>query len=125
VTTSITLLAYKDVWDVIDSALARGGARYKLATPGAAVHWRQRAYVFRKLAIKAANELNLVPGFTPSTPYDHLHLTVDGVFVIIKERKIEGTLEPLAGAEAPLVMESEDDLLANAEALLKEKGGEE
>lgn len=53
---------YADVKHVLDEALASGGGQYVLATYGAAVHWRQRAYKFRK-AYAAENA---------ASPYDAL-----------------------------------------------------
>jgi hypothetical protein len=40
---------YADLQPILDAALASGGGSYTLPTYGQAVHWRQRAYAFRKL----------------------------------------------------------------------------
>lgn len=38
---------YADLVPVLDAMLDAGGGTYTLATPGDAVHWRQRVYKFR------------------------------------------------------------------------------
>lgn len=40
---------YSDVRQILDAALASGGGEVECANHGAAIHWRQRAYKFRKL----------------------------------------------------------------------------
>lgn len=40
---------FSDVREVLDAALAAGGGSYECGSHGQAVHWRQRAYRFRKL----------------------------------------------------------------------------
>jgi len=40
---------YADVQEILDAALASGGGEFTLESYGKAVHWRQRAYQFRKL----------------------------------------------------------------------------
>lgn len=42
------LTQFTDVKQVLDAALASSGGVYTLPTRNAAIHWRQRAYKFRK-----------------------------------------------------------------------------
>lgn len=58
---------FTDVREVLDAALAGGGGTYTLASHGAAVNWRQRAYQFRKLYAESI-------GLHKMSPYDKLTL---------------------------------------------------
>lgn len=59
---SKTLMMYEDIRVILDQALAAGGGEFELATHGQAVHWRQRAYIFRKLFRQSVQ----------NSPYDRL-----------------------------------------------------
>jgi hypothetical protein len=67
---------YSDVRAVLDAAIAAGGGRYTLKSRGAAIHWRARAYAFRKLLQRLQDEANLIPGIAVNTPYDGMMLTI-------------------------------------------------
>lgn len=88
---------YKDVKEVLDAAVAQGGARYKLETDKQAIRWRLRAYQYRKLLQKQMSEGVLIPGYTPETPYDGMLLTLDGPTVVIQFGLVRGTLTDLDG----------------------------
>lgn len=93
---------YPEISGVLDYALAHGGARYTLTSGGKATHWRQRAYLFRKILWEELNANHPVPPLP--TPYDGLRLTVDPVdpaTVVIEINSPErvGTLTPLGTAE--------------------------
>lgn len=107
---------YADIKEVLDAALASDGGTYHLPTHGKAVHWRQRAYRFRKLFAET------IPAGQPS-PYDKLVLKKvppNSATVRIVLREIEGTFQPNREAAAPL----EDDLLSEALKLAEELGDE-
>lgn len=53
---------YSDIKEVLDKAKAAGGGTYTLTSPSAAIHWRARAYHYRRLLYKMRGE----------TPYDDL-----------------------------------------------------
>mgnify|MGYP007100043136 CR=1 FL=1 len=84
---------YPDVREVFDFALAQGGARYTLDSHGKAVHWRSRAYAFRKVLW---GEINPSGGNSP-TPYDAIKITIDGSTCVIhlETASGRGKLEPL------------------------------
>lgn len=124
--------SYDDIRAVLDAALAEGGGRYTLATPGQAVYWRARAYYFRKLLYNLAEErLANAPGMTPSTPYDQMKLTLEEGTgsVLIQFIKPQGTLTRLDGTPIELRTKAEPDeeidaLVAEAERLAQEHGEE-
>lgn len=69
---------------VLDRALEKGGIRYKCASHLDAKNLRQRCYNYRKTAQRQSKKL-FDPG-EPSygaSPYDNLHLSVDGQVLII------------------------------------------
>jgi hypothetical protein len=84
---------YDDVRQILDAALASGGGAFELPSHGLAVHWRQRAYKFRKLyALTLASD----DSFSMS-PYDRLTLPQiddDSCTVIINVREVIGTFTP-------------------------------
>jgi len=90
---------YDDIRTVLDAALKSGGGIFRAndsfgqPSHGAAIHWRQRAYKFRKLyAQTIANDSSLA-----MSPYDKLTLPqiADGSCdVIIKVRTQAGTFMP-------------------------------
>ena len=84
---------YDDVRQILDAALAAGGGEFKLTTHGQAVHWRQRAYKFRKLY---AQTLSADDSFSMS-PYDRLTMPTipdDSSTVVINVREIVGEFTP-------------------------------
>lgn len=81
---------YDDVRTILDAALASGGGEFVLSTHGQAMHWRQRAYKFRKLYAQ-------ILGLDAMSPYDRLTMPTppeDSCTVIIKVREIVGTFTP-------------------------------
>lgn len=64
--TRRTLAMYSDIQKVLDAALASRGGIFQTGAHGTAVHWRQRAYQFRKLYRDKVNQEN--------SPYDTLTL---------------------------------------------------
>lgn len=84
---------YADVRQILDAALVSGGGSFELPTHGLAVHWRQRAYKFRKLY---AQTLASDDSFSMS-PYDRLTMPTisdDSSTVVINVREIIGTFTP-------------------------------
>lgn len=117
---------YQDIKRVLDTAVANGGARYKLPSDKAAVRWRLRAYYYRKLLQVSLQEGNIIPGYTPATPYDMMQLTLDGPIVIIKLKVEEGELLDEAGNPidaAALPSEEDEDELTRAANELVERHG--
>lgn len=111
---------YGDVRKVFDIAVERGGVKYKLETHKAAVHWRHRAYQFRKLLFKQAERNSIVPGQPAETPYDNLVIRIEDNVVIIQPMELTGELadlndEPISGVG----LGDDDDLLREAEAFKK------
>lgn len=84
---------YDDVRQVLDAALKSGGGEFTLPTHGAAVHWRQRAYKFRKLyAQTLANDNSLA-----MSQYDKIVLKAlepDSSTVVIVLRTVPGVFTP-------------------------------
>jgi hypothetical protein len=84
---------YDDVRQILDAALASGGGEFVLPSHGLAVHWRQRAYKFRKLY---AQTLASDDSFSMS-PYDRLtmpQIPDDSSTVVINVREVVGTFTP-------------------------------
>lgn len=84
---------YDDVRQILDAALTSGGGQFDLPTHGLAVHWRQRAYKFRKLY---AQTLASDDSFSMS-PYDRLtmpQIPDDSATVVINIREVVGTFTP-------------------------------
>ena len=84
---------YADVRQILDAALASGGGSFELPSHGLAVHWRQRAYKFRKLY---AQTLASDDSFSMS-PYDKLTLPQiadDSSTVVINVREVIGQFTP-------------------------------
>lgn len=110
---------YADVREVLDAALASGGGSYALATDGAAIHWRQRAYRFRKMFAEGLPPHEL-------SPYDALMMPkiVEGsATVVIKMQAPRGTFVPnFAPADIPATDDLLDEALALAEKLEKGNG---
>lgn len=107
---------YADVRQVLDAALAAGGGTFMCETYGAAVHWRQRAYRFRKLYAETL-------GPRAMSPYDVLvlpRLDPDSSEVTIAIRQMAGVFTPTFDAQAPT---SNDELLEAAEDLRRKLEG--
>lgn len=107
---------YADVRQVLDAALAAGGGTFSCESHGAAVHWRQRAYRFRKLYAETL-------GPRAMSPYDVLvlpRLPDDGCEVSIVIRQTAGVFTPAHGGQAPT---SNDELLEAAEELSRKLDG--
>lgn len=108
---------YADIRAVLDSALASGGGTFRCDSHGAAVHWRQRAYRFRKLYAETL-------GLRAMSPYDVLvlpRLPEDGCEVVITIRQTAGVFTPANDGQAPT---SNDELLEAAEELRRRLEGE-
>jgi hypothetical protein len=94
---------YDDIRQILDAALTSGGGQFDLPTHGLAVHWRQRAYKFRKLY---AETLASDDSFSMS-PYDKLTMPTipdDSATVVIKIREVIGTFTPNREPYAPTDM---------------------
>ncbi len=116
---------YDDVRAVLDAALQSGGGEYVLPSHGLAVHWRQRAYKFRKLY---AQTLASGDDFAMS-PYDRLtmpQLPDDSSTVVINVREAVGTFTPNREPYAPQEIPTQGDELFDVakELAAKIKGGE-
>lgn len=108
---------YADIRSILDAALAAGGGTFTCDSHGAAVHWRQRAYRFRKLYAETL-------GLKVMSPYDVLvlpRLPEDGCEVTIVIRQTAGVFTPANDAQAPT---SNDELLEAAESLRRRLEGE-
>lgn len=116
---------YDDVRQILDAALTSGGGQFDLPSHGMAVHWRQRAYKFRKLY---AQTLAADDSFSMS-PYDRLtmpQIPDDSSTVVINVREVVGTFtpnrEPYAPTDVPV---PGDDLFEVAKGIAEKvkKGG--
>lgn len=84
---------YNDIRQILDAALQSGGGTAICPTHGQAVHWRQRAYKFRKLF---AETLATDDSFSMS-PYDKLtmpQIPEDSSTVVINVRESIATFTP-------------------------------
>lgn len=109
-TKSNRLGMYADVRSVLDSALGAGGGTFQCESHGAAVHWRQRAYRFRKLYAETLGPQRM-------SQYDVLvmpRLAEDSSEVVITIRQSAGVFTPASDGLAPT---DNDGLLEAAEAL--------
>lgn len=116
---------YDDIRRVLDAALSSGGGSFELPTYGMAVHWRQRAYQFRKLY---AETLASDDSFSMS-PYDRLtmpRIAEDSCTVVIKVREAVGMFTPNREPTEQIgVPVPGDDLFDVAAGIAKKiKGGE-
>lgn len=110
---------YDDVRQILDAALASGGGTFVLTTHGQAVHWRQRAYKFRKLYAETLSQDKSLA----MSPYDRLTLPMipdDSSTVVINVREIVGTFtpnrEPYTSTEVPV---PGDELFEVAQSIAK------
>jgi hypothetical protein len=101
---------YDDVRQILDTALASGGGSFDLPTHGLAVHWRQRAYKFRKLYAEIlASDKSL-----SMSPYDRLtmpQIPDDSSTVVINVREVIGTFTPNREPYAPIEVAAPGDEL--------------
>jgi hypothetical protein len=111
---------YADLRPILDACLAHDGGTYVCADHGQAVHWRQRAYQFRKLFAE-------LQGSMSESPYDVIvmpRIPDDSSTVVINIRKQIGDFTPrnvdATSVEIPLDVE----LLEEAEALARQLGVE-
>lgn len=114
-TKSNRLGMYADIRAVLDAALAAGGGTFACETHGAAVHWRQRAYRFRKLYAETLGPKTM-------SPYDVLvlpRLEPEGCEVTITIRQTAGVFTP--ANDAPT---SNDELMEAAKELRRKLEGE-
>jgi hypothetical protein len=91
------------VREILDAALASGGGQVELPTHGEAVHWRQRAYKFRKLYAQTV----------PHSSYDQLSLRDPGAGCVVEIRKAGqlAKFSPAQGEAAIAVPEPTNDPL--------------
>lgn len=118
-TKSNRLGMYADCRKVLDAALAAGGGEYECPDHGAAVHWRQRAYRFRKLYATTLGE-------KAESPYDILvmpRIPDDSGTVRIVVRQQAGVFRPLEGG-TPFTPKGVDELEAAALKLSQELDGD-
>lgn len=107
---------YADIRSVLDAALAAGGGTFLCDSHGAAVHWRQRAYRFRKLYAETL-------GPRAMSPYDVLvlpRLAPDSCEVVITIRQTAGVFTPAHDVQ---VGTSNDELMEAAEQLRRRLEG--
>jgi hypothetical protein len=114
---------YDDVRQILDAALQSGGGMFELPSHGLAVHWRQRAYKFRKLY---AQTLASDDSFSMS-PYDRLTLPQiadDSCTVVINVREVIGTFtpnrEPSEASHIPVPGDELFDVAADIARKIKE-----
>jgi len=102
---------YADVREIADLALAHGGGEYECLDNGAAIHWQQRFYRFRKLHAS----LHHIDG--TDSPYDKLVLPrVKDSIVRLQVRQHVGTFRP-AGPRVALDIQTDDELFNIAASL--------
>lgn len=107
---------YADVRSILDQAMAAGGGSYELSTHGQAVHWRQRAYRFRKLYAE-------IIGADETSPYDSIIMTrvdPESSTVNISIRRLTGTFTP--ASEPIFIPQVGDDLFDMAQELAAKLG---
>lgn len=112
---------YADVRVILDAALAAGGGAYQCPDYGTAVHWRQRAYQFRKLYAETL-------GGRPSE-YDIIlmpRIPADSSTVTIRLRQQVGVFLPTSSPVEPIVADNlfDDDLLGEALSFASKLEGE-
>lgn len=102
---------YADVKEILDQCIAHNGGSYALHSYGAAVHWRQRAYRFRKMFAETLPEGEL-------SPYDVLtfpKIEEGSKSVVVVKQQAKGVFTPNEAAVAVATPPEEvDDLLADA-----------
>jgi hypothetical protein len=109
---------YADIRAILDAALSAGGGSYECGTHGQAVHWRQRAYRFRKLFAETL-------GLSRESEYDCLvmpRVEPDSSVVTIRLRKQVGVFVPSGEPTADIIFG--DPLFEEAEALARRLEGD-
>jgi len=126
-----TLPRFTDVAQVLEAALAAGGARYVLSRRGEAVKFRHRCYAYRAALARLDGERKAnMPGTAPSTRFDTLVIrigakdTAEEATLLSEFNQPKGQILALDGK--PLVpinrpSSADDPLLAEAQALLENK----
>jgi hypothetical protein len=94
---------YLDLLPILETALRAGGARVQLRTLSEARHWRHRAYRYREALLQQARAATPVPGWTPTTPFDSMTISIDQTTneVIIKFRSSNYEMRTLDGRPLP------------------------
>lgn len=101
---------YADVKEILDQCLKTNGGEYTLESYNKAVHWRQRAYKFRKLYAET-----LSPGLL--SPYDSItipRIAPNSSTVLLVKQKATGIFKPTRP-----VKEEPDDLMKDAKDFAK------
>lgn len=114
---------YDDVRKILDAALAAGGGSYELPSYGQAVHWRHRAYKFRKLYAEIIADKNA----TATSSYDRLTFPTvpkDSSTVVIKVIGQHGTFTPANDPYMPNTEVIDNDMLFDVAAELAKKLGD-
>lgn len=92
------LSTYADIYPVLDALISAGGGYVECETPGRATRWRQRGYMARAAFVKRQEEMNAsIPGYSAATPYDGMHLKVEGTKVKLTMIEPVGGLTDLEG----------------------------
>lgn len=111
---------YDDVRQILDAAMTSGGGTFDLPSHGMAMHWRQRAYKFRKLY---AQTLASDDSFSMS-PYDKLTMPMipdDSSTVVINIREVIGTFTPNREPMVPIGVPVPGDELFDVAASIARK----
>lgn len=108
------LSLYQDVQAILDQALVAGGGEVTLPNYGQAVHWRHRAYKFRKMYAES----------TTNSPYDLLSFkkVEEGSCIVRIVKSAQPALFTPATGETPVTAQEEkaDELLSAALDLAKD-----
>lgn len=111
---------YADVRQILDAALQSGGGSYECPDHGQAVHWRQRAYRFRKLYAE-------ILGVDEESVYDCIvmpRIEQDSATVMIKVRRQVGRFTPSEDGPSPVAPLPDElfDVAAELAAKLEKDG---
>lgn len=113
---------FPDILAVMDEAVKHGGVRLTLESDKAAVVWRMKAYHVRKL-VQKNTQAGAPTGMIIPTPYDGMHITLEGATVVVKFVELRGTLAKLDGtpitSETKRYEEVVDDELTEAARQVK------
>jgi len=111
---------YDDVRAILDAAMTSGGGTFDLPDHGKAVHWRQRAYQFRKLYA----DILFADKSTSMSPYDRLSfpkIPKESSTVVIKVREIIGTFTPNREPTEPMEIALPGDELFDVAKGIRDK----